>query len=442
MKSTCRKSLKNCNRNSIKNIYDCIRSITSARLIGFDAPTVWSEFTPLSNQYKSVNLGQGFPDWASPDFVKKHLINAINDNHNQYSRSAGDLALVESLAKHYGPLIGRQINPLTEVTVGVGATETLYAILQSHLNDGDEVIVLEPAFDTYPAQVQMAGGICKYVPLELDLEKGFWYLDMNKLEEAFTSKTKIILLNTPHNPSGKVLSLSELNYLSSILQRHPQVIAVMDEVYEKLVYDDKEHIRLASLPGMWERTITVSSSGKTFSATGWKIGWCYGHADLIKPITLANQWIQYCVSSPTQRAIANIIDEANKPYLNYENYYSYVQKQYSEKRDFLVTALESAKLKPVIPDGGFFIVADTSQHEIPKEYFLQPGPNNEVPVTRDWAFARWLTIEVGVTPIPPSAFYVPKTKHLAKDMARFAFCKTEPALVEGKKRLEVLGKNL
>jgi kynurenine---oxoglutarate transaminase / cysteine-S-conjugate beta-lyase / glutamine---phenylpyruvate transaminase len=139
---------------------------------------------------------------------------------------------------------------------------------------------------------------------------------------------------------------------------------------------------------MWERTITVSSCGKTFSATGWKVGWCYGHKDLVKPVVLANQWVQYCVSSPTQKAIATILDEADKPYNGHSTYYEYVKHEYERKRDFLVKALTKAHLKPVIPEGGFFIIADTSAHEFPEKYSLIPGPAGEVPVTRDWAFAR------------------------------------------------------
>lgn len=380
----------------------------------------------------------GFPDWSSPEFVKKAMCDAVNENYNQYCRSAGELKLVETLAKHYSKLIGREINPLTEVTVSVGATEGIFAIMQALLDEGDEVVILEPAFDIYPAQVQMAGGVSKFVSLDLDYEKGLWNLDTNKLEKAITTKTKILLLNSPHNPSGKVLSLDEMIEIAAILKRNPHVIAVMDEVYEKLVYDDKVHIRLASLPDMWERTITVSSSGKTFSATGWKVGWLYGHENLIKPIVLANQWVQYSVSTPTQRALANIIEEADKPYEGFANYYEFVRNEYQRKRNFLAEALLKANLKPIIPDGGFFIIADTSAHLFPEHYALEPGPAGEVPVTRDWAFARWLTQEVGITPIPPSAFYVPETKILAKNMARFAFCKTDEALIEGAKRLSTL----
>ena len=454
---------------------------TASRLRGFDAPTVWQEFTPLAVKMKAVNLGQGFPDWAAPEFVKESLKVATTADHNQYARSAGDVVLVEALASHYSPLVGRKIDPLSEVTISVGATEALYALMQAVINEGDEVVVLEPAFDTYPAQVQMAGGVCRFVPLTCDIKsagsavKSAWKLDMNQLEAAITPKTKLLLLNTPHNPTGKVFSRAELLEISQILQRHPHVTAVCDEVYEKLVYDNREHVRLASLPGMWDRTLTISSCGKTFSCTGWKVGWAYGPQSLIKPIMLANQWIQYCVSTPTQRAVASVIVESDKPYQGFKSYYDFVRTEYEKKRDDLAASLRDGKLLPILPEGGFFIMADTSAYKPGAVYAEQPGPNGESPVSRDWAFARWLTSEAGVTPIPPSAFYRKETAHLASNLgeslfffafllqltftfspeidlpasasippltthaARFAFCKTEPALQEAKKRLRALG---
>ena len=173
--------------------------LTSARLKGFDAPTVWGEFTPLSVKHASVNLGQGFPDWESPLFVKNALAKSVHANFNQYCRSEGDVKLVEALSNHYSPLIGRKINPLTEITVSVGATEALFSIMQALLDAGDEVVVLEPTFDIYPAQIQMAGGVCKYVPLRLNAERTQWTLDMNELESSITAKTKLMIINTPHN---------------------------------------------------------------------------------------------------------------------------------------------------------------------------------------------------------------------------------------------------
>lgn len=308
----------------------------------------------------------------------------------------------------------------------------------------------------------MAGGICKQVPLELNRETEKWELDISHLEAAMNEKTKILLINTPHNPTGKVFTQEELLSIAALLQRHPHVIAVMDEVYEKLVYDGLQHVRFASLPGMWERTLTVSSCGKTFSCTGWKVGWVYGAAHLVKPITLANQWIQFCVSSPTQRALAQILREADKPYEGFPNYYEYVRNQYVTKRNDLAESLRLGNIRPFVPEGGFFIMADTSKYEVPEAFILQPGPTGESPVPRDWGFARWLTVEKGITPIPPSAFYTPETRHLAANLgtpisvylsqqpylispsfflsvARFAFCKTEPLLAEAKIRFKKLG---
>lgn len=365
------------------------RTVTTAtRLKGFEAPTVWMEFTPLAVSLGAVNLGQGFPDWETPEFVKEAMTRAVAANHNQYCRSAGDAELVTTLAAHYSPLLGREINPLTEVTTSVGATEALYALMQAVVNPGDEVVVLEPAFDVYAAQVQMAGGVCRFVPLEL--QKGKWTLDMAKLEAQITENTKLLLLNTPHNPTGKVFSLAELEQIAAVLRRHPHVTAVCDEVYEKLVYDGKEHVRLASLPDMWDRTVTVSSVGKTFSCTGWKVGWALGAAHLIKPITLANQWIQYCVSTPTCRAVAAILKESDKPYEGHPTYYSYVRAEYQRKRDHLVQSLRDANLSPIVPEGGFFIIADTAAYTPTQPHFELPGPDGSTPVSRDWAFARWV----------------------------------------------------
>jgi kynurenine--oxoglutarate transaminase/cysteine-S-conjugate beta-lyase/glutamine--phenylpyruvate transaminase len=359
---------------------------TAARLRGFDAPTVWMEFTPLAVSLGAVNLGQGFPDWETPEFVKSAMTRAVSANHNQYCRSAGDVELVNTLAKHYSPLLERNINGLTEVTTSVGATEALYAIMQATLNEGDEVVLLEPAFDVYAAQVQMSGGVSRFVPLEL--RAGRWTLDMEKLESAITPKTKLLLINTPHNPTGKVFSRAELEDVAAILRRHPHVTAVCDEVYEKLVYDGKSHVRLGSLPDMWGRVVTVSSCGKTFSCTGWKVGWAVGAPELIRPITLANQWIQYCVSTPTCRAIAEVLQKSDEPYNGFPSYYDYVRSEYQRKRDHLAQSLREAGLTPIIPEGGFFIIADTSNFTPSQAHFDLPGPDGSTPVSRDWAFAR------------------------------------------------------
>jgi aspartate/methionine/tyrosine aminotransferase len=194
------------------------------------------------------------------------------------------------LAGQYSELLGRSINPLTEVTVSLGATQGLYAVWQSLLSEGDEVIILEPAFDVYAPQIQMAGGNCAYVPLRPD-NSGSWQLDLQEFEAAFTANTRAVLLNTPHNPTGKVFTASELTAIGAIVRKH-ECVLVTDEVYERIVFDGHKHVYAASLPDMWDCTITVSSAGKTFSTTGWKLGWVIGHNKYIAEVINVNQWVQ------------------------------------------------------------------------------------------------------------------------------------------------------
>ena len=387
-----------------------------------------------------MNLGQGFPDWPSPDFVKNAMKRAMDENANQYCRSAGHPPLVQALAKRYSTWLNRNINWETEVTIGVGASETIYATMQSLIDEGDEAILISPAFDIYSAQVQMAGGICKYVPLRLKTNsqgKTIWSLDMQELRKAFNDKTKVILINSPHNPTGKCFNKEELTEIANIVKDYPRVIAIADEVYEHMVYDNQEHIRLANIPGMWERTISISSSGKTFSITGWKIGWAIGPEYLVKGLILTNQWVQFSVSTPSQQAVAWCLDQADQPYEGYPNYYAWLNAQYTRKRDILMKGLKEAGLTPVAPEGGFFIIADTSNMQVPDE--IMKLKTKAAPIMRrDWAFCRNLTLKYQVAAIPPSAFFEEEDKDLAKNMARFAFCKEDSSLHEASRRLKAL----
>lgn len=394
------------------------RGVQAARrLKGFEKPTFWAEFSELSARAGSVNLGQGFPNWEAPSFVKDALSKATQADFNQYCRPAGDPELMHALADHYSPLVGRKIDPMTEVTSAVGATEALFGIMQAILNEGEEVILVEPTFDIYPAQVQLAGGICKYA--ELALVNGEWKLDFDKLEALITPATKVLLLTTPHNPTGKMLSRAEMEEVASILRRHPHVTAVVDEVYEKITYDGREHVRLASLPGMFERTITVSSVGKTFSCTGWKAGWAYGGSNLIKPLQLVNQWVIYCLNTPTSRAVADIIRKADEEYEGHASYYEFIRHDYQRKKDVLYSMLTKANLNPVTPDGGFFIMASLGDYDIDQKYFEEPGLDGKAPVSADYAFARWLTHEWGVTPIPSAAFYSPESTTVPQKLGKY-----------------------
>jgi len=263
-----------------------LSSILAPRLDGLDKPTVWHEFSPLASQYNSVNLGQGFPDWDPPNFAIESMKMAIdpkyNRHANQYARSAAHLPLANILAEEYTLKLGRDdaINPETEVATAVGCSNALYCALQGLVGPGDEVIMLEPAFDIYMAQVKISGATSKFVPLrskpvasksedtttKTKTANEMFTLDMNELENAITERTKVFILNTPHNPTGKMFTKDELYQISNILQKYPQVVVISDEVYEHIVFDPENspHIPIASIPGMYDKTLTLSSSGKTF----------------------------------------------------------------------------------------------------------------------------------------------------------------------------------
>uniref|UniRef100_M4B6J1 Aminotransferase class I/classII large domain-containing protein n=1 Tax=Hyaloperonospora arabidopsidis (strain Emoy2) TaxID=559515 RepID=M4B6J1_HYAAE len=405
------------------------------RLDGLEQHTVWNEFTPLALEHEAINLGQGFPDWRCEDFVKQAAKDALDADFNQYARPQGHKKLVEGLAAKYSKELKREVNWSNEVAVGVGATETIYAAVNAFVQPGDEVIVFEPAFDIYTAQVQMAGGVCRPVPLSVSTDeqtgaKGF-YIDEVMLARSFSSKTRAVLLNNPHNPTGKVFTKDELELIAKYVRKHPRVIIISDEVYEHIVFDGQTHVRIANMDGMWERTLTVSSAGKTFSVTGWKVGWAIGPSNLIKGIHLANNWIQFSVVTPLQEAVANMLELAEKSYKGFPTFYAFLADQYKQKRDRLSRALLDVGIVPVTANGGIFLYSDISAVKVP-ESFLQPR------WTSDWAFCRWLTITKGVTAIPCTAFFCAGNKARGSQWARFAYCKTDEALEEAILRLAKL----
>lgn len=290
------------------------------RLGTMTGPTVWSEFGRLSQEYDVANLGQGFPDWLPPDFAVEALVSATIDSTkqspHQYTRTAGHPNLVKQLARRYSKHMHRTIDPMNEVAVTVGASQALYLCLQTLVKPGDEVILFEPFFDLYQNQIKLAGGTPVYVPLTFvpynedngEVTGGEWVLEPEKLKQAISPKTRAIILNSPHNPTGKVFNLSEMKHIAeNVIAAGPQCVVISDEVYKYIVHSSPPqdellgvgsscpgHIHFASLPGMWDRTITVSSAGKTFSATGWQVGWCIGPSNLVSPI---HQLVRsHCVS--------------------------------------------------------------------------------------------------------------------------------------------------
>ena len=289
----------------------------------------------------------------------------------------------------------------------------------------------------------MAGGTPTLVPLRPNEEGGngasdVFALNLEELEAAITPRTKVLLLNSPHNPTGKMFSRQELEGIADIVQRHPNLTVISDEVYEHIIFDpEKEpHISVASIPGMFDRTLTLSSSGKAFSCTGWKVGWAIGPPKLVKAVTAVQQWVNFSAPTPNQDAIAQCLQQAREPFNGYNSYYEWLADLYKGKRGLLVEALKSAGMTPIIPPGGFFIMADTSHIDVPSSYLNEVTEAMPVsPMPRDWAMSRWMTKEVGVTAIPPSAFYSPETLHLAKNLLRFAFCKGDDTILEAHRRL-------
>lgn len=397
--------------------------------------TVFAEYTALAIQHNAVNLGQGFPNFPAPDFVKEAAQRAIGEDLNQYARSAGHPRLINALAKVYSPLFGRDLNPQTEIVITTGATEGIFATVQALVQPGDEVVLIEPFYDSYAPSVIMAGGTPVYVPLRPQpnaASSADWVLDMAELEAAFTERTRLLIINTPQNPLGKVFGRAELQQIAALVQKH-DVLVLSDEVYEWMTYRAPqrngqlaaqapvEHVRIATLPGMWERTVTLGSAGKTFSVTGWKIGWAITSEKLAHAIFMAHQWIPFAVATPLQEAVAIALEVAPQ-----HDYFNWLGKMYQAKRDLLLNVLHEVGLPPLTPDGSYFILVDTSGLDAP----LEAG------VRRDVNLCRWLTREVGVAAIPPSHFYSPAHQYLTDNLARFCFCKTDEMLEEAARRLQ------
>jgi kynurenine--oxoglutarate transaminase/cysteine-S-conjugate beta-lyase/glutamine--phenylpyruvate transaminase len=447
------------------------------RLGSMTGPTVWTEFSRLSQEHKVTNLGQGFPDWFPPKFAVDSLVEAAMDTEqspHQYTRTAGHPNLVTALAKRYSIHLNQEVDPMSEVAVTVGASQALYLSLQSLIKPGDEVILFEPFFDLYVNQVKLAGGTPVYVPLKFVpyddsddvISGGDWVLDADVLKSAVTPNTKAIILNSPHNPTGKIFTRTEMEMIAEALElAGPDCVVLSDEVYKYIVHappKDAElrmgesvlcrgHIHFASLPGMWDRTITISSAGKTFSATGWQVGWCIGPKRLIAPIHQLLPYIQFCASTLVQEALARALPRADDPYEGYDSYYAYLKAKYTRKRDMLGNALQSAGF--AVPDyertpgGGFFIFARVGknvQNAIPAERILAPTPAAPGGVARqDWALCQWMAEEKGLLCIPSSPFFSREraVEGASDEFVRVAFCKSDETIEEAAFALRQLVKD-
>jgi aspartate/methionine/tyrosine aminotransferase len=381
--------------------------------------SIFAEMTALATAHKAVNLAQGFPDFDGPEIAKAAAIDAIKAGHSQYARMFGVPALNKAVADLWQRRTGCHADPDTHVTITSGCTEAIPAALMGVLNAGDEIVMFEPFYDSYRAVAAMVGAVPRVVTLRAPAKAGeaFWF-DHDELKRSFTPKTRVLLLNTPHNPTGKVFTRAELVLIAELCLKH-NVIAVVDEVYERLTYDDAmPHISLATLPGMADRTVTLGSLGKSYNLTGWKVGWAVAWPELTKAVRAAHQFLTFATATPMQWGAASIIDQG-------EPTIEQTRALFKANRDRLSAALSEIGFRVFRADGTYFLMVDHTP--------VSRGLGGSGGLADDRAFCRWLTEKCGVAAIPPTPFYV--NEEHGKPLARFAYCKKAETIDEAIKRL-------
>lgn len=373
--------------------------------------SIFSVMTQAANQHGAVNLAQGFPNFDGPLEIKEAAIRAIQEDYNQYAPSAGIPRLREMLSDRMKKVSGLHYSPNDEITVFSGATEALFCAFQAFLRPGEEILTFAPFFDCYPAGAFSAGAKLVEIPLKTP----DWTFTEEDLESRVTSKTRAILVNTPHNPTGRVFSSAEMEIIARFAKKH-DILVITDEVYEELIFDDQPFTRMASLNGMRDRTVVISSSAKTFSLTGWKIGFTFAPPHLSRELRAVHQFTVFCSATPLQAGICAALSLG-------DSYYKTLRKEYQERRDLLCDGLASLGFKFRKPEGTYFVVADYSH--------MSKLPDHE--------FALWLTENKKVAVIPTSVFYEnPKEIASRQSFVRFAFCKDLNTLKIGLRNLREL----
>jgi N-succinyldiaminopimelate aminotransferase len=379
----------------------------AARLRRFNGPSIFSEMTVLAQQCGAVNLGQGFPDSDGPPAMLAAAARAMADGRNQYPPSIGVPELRQQIAARRSADHGTDYDPDREIVVTAGATEAIAAAVIGLCDPGDEVVAFDPVFDSYTATVAMAGARIRSVLLSYDGQR--FTFDPDELRRAITPRTKVLLLNSPHNPTGKVFDAEELMLIAELCCRHG-LTAVTDEVYEYLVYDGRRHIPLASLPGMRERTLTMSSAGKSFSATGWKIGWACGPAELVSIVHAVKQFLTFATGTPMQYAVAAALRDERE-------WVTGLQASLQSRRDLLLDGLTALGIDGYCSEGTYFAQMDA----------------RSLGYTDGVALCRALAVEAGVVGVPSVALY--DHKDAGAHLIRLAFCKNEQTLTTALDRL-------
>ncbi|MFZ8934865.1 MAG: pyridoxal phosphate-dependent aminotransferase [Bacteriovoracaceae bacterium] len=365
--------------------------------------SIFATMSKLSLDHKAINLSQGFPDFDAPSWILDSACKAMNQGYNQYAPLPGVLPLREELSAHFKSSYGVHYDPHSEITITNGATEGIFSSLMAILNPGDEVIIFEPFYDSYLATIEL----CQARPVPVTLKSPHFNFDREELEAAFSNKTKCIILNTPHNPTGKVFKRDELQIIADLAIKNDCYV-ISDEVYEFLTFDEHKHIPIASIEGMKERTITISSIGKTFSLTGWKVGWCASSEKITHHIRMVHQFNTFSVAHPFQYASVYAFQ-------NIEQYLPTYLESYKSKRDILFNGLKQAGLRPISPEGTFFILCEIDEED-------------------DIHYCQNLIKTHKVATIPTSVFHLKSEQ--GKKLIRFCFAKEEKTLIEAIDRLK------
>ena len=380
------------------------QALADRRLSQFGT-SIFTTMSALAERFGAVNLGQGFPDDSGPDYLMQAAADAMRAGRNQYPPAPGVPELRQAIARHQARYYGLDLDPATDVVVTAGASEALTAALVALVQPGDEVLVLEPYYDLYPAAVSLAGGVL--VPVRL-AAPGYAF-DQALLEAAITPRSRVLLLNTPHNPTGTVLSASDLAAIAQLAQRH-DLLVITDEVYEHLTYDGVAHIPPVTVDGMHDRTISISSAGKSLSVTGWKIGWATGPAELVGAVAGVKQFMSFAAGTPLQYAVADALGRCDP-------FWTQLAPDLQKRRDLLANGLIRAGYTVNHPAGSFFLMADLS----------------EVTDAEAMEFCLDLAPASGVAAIPAQVFYADQSA--ARSVVRFTFCKRADVLREGIRRL-------